>query len=277
MPVKSIIQVPGVRVSALARIPALPVRLAPGPAGVNGLNGANGPPGLDGDDGEAWIPGPTTAASGGGGDPWVPAAMTPPPTFASGAWTQFANVTQTLEDFTSGISGVRLRGPMEGVNTTTKIAGAHMAIPGTTTWSVTVRIRNSGYLYTAGSMAWGILLYDSVGGRMFTYGPAQFGGGVISRWKMNSGTSFNGTDNFLGTSGINMDVFMDLWLRIVVDATNYTYYMSRDGQYWVLTHAALAKNDFLTNPANRVGFGYNYQNINFSGEGVLEVGSWFAG
>jgi hypothetical protein len=208
------------------------------------------------------------------GDPWTPASMTAPPVASN--WTQFSNVTQTFEDFTSGVNGVRLRAALSGSNTN-KIAGAHVAIPGGTTWDVIARVKNGGALYRGQFMCWGILMYDSVGGKMFVFGPG-YEEGEVGRLKMTNGTTYSGQDHFVdGGSSTHLILGEDYWLKIHVDASNYTYFYSFDGRYWHQCKAATSKTDFLGNAANRVGIGFNYNNVSSTLEGVLECASFFTG
>lgn len=256
-----------------------------GPTGPTGNTGNTGPTGpLTGPTGFTGPTGPTgatgntgqTGPTGAGSDPWGVGSTTTVPNRAT--WTATGS-TGTIEDFTanSGLAGLRLRNNGKAANTN-QLTFVSKAIPGGATWTVKARFRRFRGLHTW--QQYGIFMHDTVNSRGFIFGITWEGAGIgRGKWtSVNTTPATSGTaDNYWGTaSALNDGWPFDWWLRIDVDATNYTYFYSLDGNYFVQVKAATSKTDFLTAAADKVGIAMNANDTAQTNEIVLECTSWSA-
>lgn len=98
----------------------------------------------------------------------------------------------------------------------------------------------------------GLMLRDSVGGRIIFLRYTNSALLVPSKWTNLTTFSANyGTSYTISTGSI------PYWQRIARVGANYVFSMSPDGKQWA-TIFSVAVADFLTSPADQVGFGVDY-------------------
>ena len=214
-----------------------------------------------------------------GGDPWSQATMTAPPTVAGGTWTTIydtsSSPTPHFEDFTAGVSGVRLRVLSTLGNASGHLYGAFQPRPGGA-YDLIGRFRVQKPVYSAYN-AYGLMLRESSTGKTMIFG-----------WHSNTGgiglTSWSGPHTF--TNGVGLDgdngtlpTNFAGWLKIHDDhAGNLTFYASLDGNYWVTFGSkgyTATGVDFTTAP-DQVGFGFDSQDEGTNTEIVLDCVSFQA-
>lgn len=293
---------PGAQGPALGLVAAYPPEdgddgWIPGPAGAQGVQGVPGPPGTPGgppgpqgppgtvffwgaEDGDDGWPGPPGAAgtSSGGGDPWLRATMTAPPTVAGGTWTTAyatsSAPTPHFEDWTAGVTGVRLRVLTTAGNAAHAVYGVFQSRPGAA-YDLIARFRLQKIMTSSFNRA-GLMMRESGTSKVLIFGLDDVTN-LISQSYANLTTTSNRLVFEGGSTGWSS---FDFWLKIHDDHTaNLTFYCSLDGNYWVVlgTKAYTASGvDFTTAP-NQVGFGFDVSDGNVNTEMVLDCGSFFAG
>lgn len=241
----------------------------------------------NGDDLDIQVPPGGWFSLGGGtmGDPWDQATMTAPPTVAGGTWTTVFDTTSSptphFEDFTAGITGVRLRalstlGNGNGIH----LYGAFQPRP-SAAYDLIARLRVQKPVFSSYN-GYGLMMYESGTNKLMLFGFNSAGGiGICSFWPSGTTPPHNLT-NYGGLDGDNarLPTTFEGWFRIHDDLTgNLTFYASIDGNYWV-TFGSLGYNntgvDFTTAP-NYVGFGMETRDSSPRTELVLDCGSFFAG
>jgi hypothetical protein len=241
----------------------------------------------NGNDLEIEVPAGGWFSLGGGtvGDPWNHATMVAPPTVAGGTWTTVfdtsSSPTPHFEDFTAGISGVRIRalstlGNGSGIH----LYGAFQPRPGAA-YDLIARLRIQKPIFAAYNV-YGLMMYESATNKLMLWGWSNVGGiGWYSYWP-SGGTPPHNATNWGGADGDNsrLPTTFEGWLKIHDDhAGNLTFYASIDGNYWVTFgskgYTATAV-DFTTAP-NYVGFGFESRDSSVSTDLVLDCGSFFAG
>jgi hypothetical protein len=216
------------------------------------------------------------------GDPWKPATMTTPPSVAGGTWTTAyatsSSPTPVFEDFTSGISGVRLRVLTTAGNGAVKVYGVTQPRPGAA-YDLIARFRLQ-RIVTSSFNRCGLFLRESATSKVMIFGLNE-----NSDLVLNSYSSLTAGTNFVNIEGGNGMPF-DFWLKIHDDhagtggSGHLTFYSSLDGNYFSVVKPATGYNatglDFTSAP-DQVGFGFDARDANVDAELVLECGSFFAG
>jgi len=206
---------------------------------------------------------PTWSASA---SKWVPA--TPAGSGSSGSWTSQTGeaawtppTTSTFTTFRSGSSsagaianmagsrGVRLSAPFSSGNNNSMTYAVLAATTGATgCWSAVARIRRHFGLASWG-MA-GLFLRNSTSGKGagFWLGSDAVQGFNFDYW--------NNDDwwNSVGTGATWTD--HDAWAKAVYDGTNMLFYVSMDGDAWMLC-ASFTASSFFTDVPTHVGIGMN--------------------
>ena len=246
-----------------------------GPAGaastVTGPTGPTGPTGATGATGTGGATGPTGT---GGYDYWGNGQTG----LTSMSWTATGS-TGTIEYFTfNGITnGTRLRRVGKAANTN-QLVYAVQPIPGTSTWKVVARFRK--FRPVNSWQQYGVFLWDTVSDKAFIVGVSWEAGIGRQQWSaVSTAPATVAANNWYGDSqSTSVSCLQDWWVRIDVDSSNYTYYWSYDGDYWVNIKAATSKTDYLTNAANRVGIAMNANDLNVTTgtqELVMECGQFY--
>jgi hypothetical protein len=228
---------------------------------------------------ESFVAGASIIVSS-GGDPWSQATMTAPPTVAGGTWTTVydtsSSPTPHFEDFTAGVTGVRLRILTTLGNAAGHLYGAFQSRPsGAYDLIACFRVQKLVYSQWNGL---GLMLRESGTGKLMIFGwHANTGGIGLTSWSgphtFSHGVGLDGDNGSLPTTFAG-------WLKIHDDhAGNLTFYASLDGNYWVTfgSKAYTATGcDFTTAP-DQVGWGINTQDESTGAEIVLDCASFFAG
>jgi hypothetical protein len=139
------------------------------------------------------------------------------------------------------------------------VRSVYKAIPGGANWTAIAKF-GRGWI-TRDFVSGGLALRESGTAKIIAAkigGPAAQEVGV-DKWT-NATTFSAGYQNW-------GDLHAMEWIKLVVDATNYTWYVSSDGHAWAQILAATAKNNFFTTAADQIGF---YLNTNVSAGALLQ-------
>lgn len=210
--------------------------------------------------------------------------MTAPPTVAGGTWTTVydtsSSPTPHFEDFTAGITGVRLRVLSTQGNAGVHLYGVFQPRPGSA-YDLIGRFRIQKPVFSSYN-TYGLMMRESSTGKLMIFGWSSAGGiGRFSASNTHTLTNFGGLDG----DNARLPTTFEGWLRIHDDhagtggSGNVTFYTSIDGNYWVkhLTQAYNSTAMDFTSAPDQVGFGFDVRDESTSTEIVLDCGSFFAG
>lgn len=240
-----------------------------------GLTAGNGT--VDGTASASWFsgarmagPSPTgatgaTGAAGSGGSSLGYISTLTKPVSTDFAWKASSQGSATVTDNSVGFTLA-----CDGTNgLSARLFGR--AIPGGATWSARVGFTYTMPLVTPGGDAQvGLYLRDSVGGKIvgifnqYVESQTTAAANAIFTGKYTNRTSFSATYNYNV-----IPMFANVWFRVDVDASNYTWYWSLDGTNFSIVNVAKGKTDFLASAADEVGL---FINNNVS----VGVGTMFA-
>jgi hypothetical protein len=139
------------------------------------------------------------------------------------------------------------------------VRSVYKAIPGGANWTAIAKF-GRGWI-TRDFVSGGLVLRESGTAKIIA---AKIGGAAtqevgVDKWT--NATTFSASYANWG------DLHAMEWIKLVVDAANYTWYVSSDGHAWAQILAATAKNNFFTTAADQIGF---YLNTNVSAGALLQ-------
>jgi len=210
-----------------------------GPTGVTGPLGNTGPQGSAVNTGAT---GPTGSGAGGG---WWGTLVSPNNT----GWTGMNSGTGTTDAF-GGLSILLSEASGGSDNARGLIQGiTGGATGGVWQYDVGIVVPTPLVNFLGG----GLILYDSVSGRLYTFGP-HFQGGNISVQEWGSFTSVAQAN----ASSVDIEGGI-VFLRVKNDGTNYIFSYSYDNvNYAQLWHVGITT--YLTDTARYIGFGGDFNN-----------------
>jgi hypothetical protein len=174
------------------------------------------------------------AVSGGGGGS-SPEASFVKPAFASFAWRN--------QGTASGADGVNAL-----ILTTPTSAGAQMRAleqtPPAATFTLTARVVSNGIVTGASGNDYGLFVRNATSGRIVTFGFTRSSTAaarmpIVSNWTTETAFSAN---LYAPAQAFGADIN---WLRIVVDATNLTFFASYDGFDFFQVHTAVTLASYI--------------------------------
>jgi hypothetical protein len=115
------------------------------------------------------------------------------------------------------------------------------------TWDLKIRVE--GLLPTDNYASYGLMMRDSISGRITQLSIWQDAGIKV--------LDFNGFTGFSDQALVSYTIDRPKWLRIQHDGTNYNFFMSADGEQWQ-SIGSIPDTSWLTNKADQVGLRFDY-------------------
>lgn len=180
---------------------------------------------------------------GAGGWPWdYDPPLASSFSLASGDAT---NLTLSDEDYPTGLH-IDAGAPTSGDKN--RIAYRVLSDP-TLDWDMRARLR--GFITATNYSGFGVIIYDSVGGKPISL--TLRSDGQISTIKWTSLAGYTGNLILIPPRWVPFD----LWFRATHTSNNYYFYYSIDGLYWHF-HSSIADTSYTPNRANYVGLCMDY-------------------
>jgi len=175
------------------------------------------------------------------------------PMVSGSAWSWLNQGTATLTH-KPDLSSVELYVPNVGAEHTRGIIRPIPDLSGTDDWEVIVKILGSKNNTAGNGYGIGLILYENGTGKAISFEYAYDSGFKlrIPRWNSIGANNFN---SMFATLDIDWRPSANRYLKIKIDRTSsqYTFWYSLDGVYWIQVGSTESFTNFFTTEADRIG------------------------